>query len=221
MALPPRIMLLLSVGRYPEFLTDLIGSRLMLACLRMLFDFRIGPGARLRGLPIVSLAPQSSIWIGSHAYLISRSHNTALGVNHPVVMRTLMPSAKIQIGEHFRASGVTLCAASSIVIGDRVTMGANAAVVDTDFHSLNPVKRASPQTDAEDAKAAPVTIGRDVFVGMSAMILKGVSVGNEAVIAAGAVVTKGVPAGAIVGGNPARIISHLPGWCPKAPNPLT
>jgi acetyltransferase-like isoleucine patch superfamily enzyme len=198
---------LLSVGRYPEFVVDLVVSRAMLACLRILFDFRIGASARMRGLPIVSLARGSSIRIGSHAYLISRSRNTALGVNHPVILRTMQPSARIQVGEHFRASGVTLCASHSILIGDRVTIGANATVVDTDFHSLNPAKRFSLQEDELDAKAAPVSIGSDVFVGMNAMILKGVSVGNAAVVAAGSVVTKDVPDGAIVGGNPARIIS--------------
>lgn len=123
----------------------------------------------------------------------------------------MMPAARIQIGDHFRASGVTLCAASAITIGDRVTMGANAIVVDTDFHSLNPRKRFSPQGDKEDAQAAPVRVGNDVFVGMNTMILKGVSVGNGAVIAAGSVVTKDVPDGAIVGGNPARLISYLKG----------
>ncbi len=161
----------------------------------------------MRGLPIVSLAHGSSIRIGRQAYLISRSRNTALGVNHPTVIRTVMPTARIQIGDHFRGSGVTLCAARSILIGDRVTMGANATVVDTDFHSLDPAVRCSGQGDKEDAKAAPVRIGNDVFVGMNAMILKGVSLGNAAVVAAGSVVTKNVPDGAIVGGNPARIIS--------------
>jgi acetyltransferase-like isoleucine patch superfamily enzyme len=55
-----------------------------------------------------------------------------------------------------------------------------------------------------------VRIGNDVFVGMNATILKGVSIGDGAVIGAGAVVTRDVPAGGIVGGNPARILTHLP-----------
>ncbi|MBJ7533000.1 chloramphenicol acetyltransferase [Rhodomicrobium vannielii ATCC 17100] len=51
-----------------------------------------------------------------------------------------------------------------------------------------------------------VTIGNDVWVGHGAVILPGRSVGDGAVIAAGAIVTKDVPAYAIVGGNPARLI---------------
>jgi phosphonate metabolism protein (transferase hexapeptide repeat family) len=51
-----------------------------------------------------------------------------------------------------------------------------------------------------------VNIGNDVWIGHGAIILAGRNVGDGAVIAAGAVVTKDVPAYAIVGGNPARVI---------------
>ena len=104
-----------------------------------------------------------------------------------------------------------MCAASAILIGDRVTMGPNVVVVDRDGHSMNPALRFDAQHDQDDAKTAPVRIGNDVFVGINAMILKGVSVGHAAVVGAGAVVTKDVPDGTIVGGNPARIIGYLGG----------
>ena len=51
-----------------------------------------------------------------------------------------------------------------------------------------------------------MTIGPDVWVGARCVILPGVTIGEGAVIAAGSVVTKDVPAGAVVGGVPARII---------------
>ena len=51
-------------------------------------------------------------------------------------------------------------------------------------------------------------IGNDVWIGNSAIILSGDKVGNGAEIAAGAVVTKDVPAYAIVGGSPARVIRY-------------
>jgi len=53
-----------------------------------------------------------------------------------------------------------------------------------------------------------VTIGHDVWIGMNAMILDGVTIGTGAVIAAGAVVTHDVPEYAIVAGVPARIIKY-------------
>ncbi len=49
-------------------------------------------------------------------------------------------------------------------------------------------------------------IGHDVWIGTSAIILAGVKIGDGAIIAAGALVTKDVPACAIVGGNPAKLL---------------
>ncbi len=51
-------------------------------------------------------------------------------------------------------------------------------------------------------------IGNDVWIGLNAVILRGVHVGNGAVIAAGAVVNRDVPDYAIVGGVPAKIIKY-------------
>lgn len=53
-----------------------------------------------------------------------------------------------------------------------------------------------------------VEIGHDVWIGARAMILDNCKIGNGAVIAAGAVVVKDVPAFAIVGGVPAKIIRY-------------
>lgn len=52
----------------------------------------------------------------------------------------------------------------------------------------------------------PVRIGNDVWIGMSACILPGVTVGDGAIVGAGSVVTKNVPPFAIVAGNPAKLI---------------
>lgn len=51
-----------------------------------------------------------------------------------------------------------------------------------------------------------VNIGNDVWIGEGALVLSGVRIGDGAVVAARAVVTKNVPAYAVVGGVPARVI---------------
>lgn len=51
-------------------------------------------------------------------------------------------------------------------------------------------------------------VGNDVWIGARALIMPGVHIGNGAVVAAGSVVTKDVPAYAIVGGNPAKVIRY-------------
>ena len=54
--------------------------------------------------------------------------------------------------------------------------------------------------------SAPVIIKDNAWIGMSAIILKGVTVGEGAIVAAGSVVTKDVPPHTIVAGVPAKVI---------------
>lgn len=56
---------------------------------------------------------------------------------------------------------------------------------------------------------APVNIGNNVFIGMNAIILKGVNIGDNVIIGAGAVVGKDVPSDVVVAGNPAKVICTL------------
>ena len=127
----------------------------------------------------------------------------ALGVNHAIIIRALKSGALLSIGSRVRMSGVTICAATKIVIGDRCVIGANATIVDTDFHSMDPSVRSSIE-DFADAASRPVIIGNDVFVGGNSIILKGVTIGSGAVTGSNSVVTKNVPTGIIVAGNPAK-----------------
>jgi maltose O-acetyltransferase len=51
-----------------------------------------------------------------------------------------------------------------------------------------------------------VVVGDNVWIGASAIVLKGVTIGENAVIGAGAVVASDVPANAVVAGNPAKLV---------------
>lgn len=53
-----------------------------------------------------------------------------------------------------------------------------------------------------------IVIGNDVWIGTKVIVVGNVNIGNGAIIAAGAVVTKDIPAYAIVGGVPAKIIRY-------------
>ena len=65
----------------------------------------------------------------------------------------------------------------------------------------------SPQTE-EDWTLEATVVRRGASIGSNATILCGIEIGERAVVGAGAVVTKSVPAGAVVAGNPARVIRN-------------
>ncbi len=56
----------------------------------------------------------------------------------------------------------------------------------------------------------PVNIGKGVWIGYGAIIYPGVTIGDAAIIGMSAVVTEDVPPGAIVGGNPAKLLKMRP-----------
>lgn len=160
---------------------------------------------RIFGMPILQRHRGSEIRLGDGLELRSTPESNPLRPFQPVVLSTRRRGALIQVGEDCGATGAVLVADERIEVGDRVLLGANVLITDTDFHPLDPaVRRQAPQEGAH----APVVIEDDVFVGTQAVILKGVHIGRGAVVGAGAVVTRAVPAGAIVAGNPARVVGQ-------------
>lgn len=167
----------------------------------------IGAGWRFYGLPVIQRHRRSRIRIGRAINLRSTPRSNPLSPNHPVVISTRRAGALLSIGDDFGMTGGSLVCDERISIGDRVWVGANAVICDTDFHPLDPETR---RTRPLDGNSAPVEIADDVFIGMNALVLKGVRIGERAVIGAGSVVSGDVAAGAIVAGNPARVIGELP-----------
>lgn len=162
-----------------------------------------GKGWRLHGLPVIQKHRRSQMKFGDRLALRSTLRSNPLGANHAVILCTWQADSLLQIGNDFSMTGGSICAAQRIVVGDRVTVGANSIIVDTDFHPLQPDLRLEhPQTGL----AAPITIEDDVFIGMNCLILKGVTIGRGSVIGAGSVVTHDIPPGAIAAGNPARVL---------------
>ena len=64
------------------------------------------------------------------------------------------------------------------------------------------------QCDSEAFSKGNIVVEDDVWIGYGVTILSGVHIGKGAVIASGAVVTKDIPAYAIVGGVPAKVIRY-------------
>lgn len=125
------------------------------------------------------------------------------------------PEGYVEVGDDSTLVGAIFWCSQRIVVGRRVIISYNVMLADSDFHPKDPdLRRAdavaiSPQGDVSQrppTTSQPVIIEDDVRIGIGAIILKGVRIGAGASIHAGAVVAKDVPSGAIVAGNPARIV---------------
>jgi acetyltransferase-like isoleucine patch superfamily enzyme len=198
---------LLSVNCYSQYLRQLWWRYVLPKQIKRL-GVNAASSVRFHGMPIISLVYESKIEIGENSVICSNPTMTALGVNQPVVLRTLRPGAAIIIGNNTGISGGAICAATHVEIGNDCLLGANVTIVDTDFHALNPIGRRTNNNPLEIG-AEPIIVEDNVFIGTGSIVLKGVRVGKNSVIGAGSVVTKDVPPDSIVAGNPAKLMRRL------------
>ena len=126
------------------------------------------------------------------------------------------PGGRVDVGDGAVLVGAVFMCAERIEIGARVVVSYQVTIADSDFHPLaRAARRLDAIANAPGAKSAPrppiesrpVVIEDDAWIGIGAIVLKGVRIGRAARVAAGAVVTRDVPAGATVAGNPARLVA--------------
>ena len=123
------------------------------------------------------------------------------------------------IGDFTLLNGALVMAEERIEIGSHCLISWNVGIADSDFHPLAPDAR---RIDAEalapffegrpprpKIRTAPVIIRDNVWIGMNAVILKGVTIGENSVVAAGSVVTKSVAPNVVVAGNPSIVVKEF------------
>jgi acetyltransferase-like isoleucine patch superfamily enzyme len=114
--------------------------------------------------------------------------------------------AGLTIGDDcFLGDECLLDLAEGIVLENQVTLAERVLVLT----HMNVGYADHPLQPHFPAKAAPVRLGRGVFVGANATLLAGVTVGPESIVAAGSVVTHDVAPKTVVGGVPARVLRSL------------
>jgi len=90
----------------------------------------------------------------------------------------------------------------TVTIGSNVLISWDVNILDHDFHT----------SGGGAAVPRPIVIEDEVWIGVRAIILKGIRVGRGAIIGAGAVVTRDVPPFTFAGGNPAQNIKKVASW---------
>ena len=126
-------------------------------------------------------------------------------------------SGRIVIGDQCYLTSVILMCESEIRIGNRVMIGWNSALADSDFHPIDPALRLkdamalSPAatTARPPIESKPIIIEDDAWIGPMVTILKGVTIGAGAFIEPGSMITRDIPAATRVGGNPAAVIGKM------------
>ena len=123
---------------------------------------------------------------------------------------TLRPSStfiapdRIRVGDNvFIGEGGWFRADGGLTIGDNTIIARNCTIF-TAIHNYEGT--ALPYDESFITK--PVTIGRNVWIGMNVNIIPGVTIGDGAIIGLATVVTHDVPARAIVGGQAFRILGY-------------
>jgi acetyltransferase-like isoleucine patch superfamily enzyme len=180
------------VGTFRSRIIRAPGARVEVSGRLYLGDAPTYVGAVARGMaPVVELQRDAALVIEGRA---------RLGDGTKVLVG---PGAVVSIGDDTHFDGdCRVIAAVSVSIGSGCAIAWETLVMDADFHRV----------DGRASGDAPVRIGDRVWIGAGAKVLKGVTVGDGAVIAAGAVVTRDVPAGALVAGNPARVVREHVTW---------
>ena len=167
---------------------------------------RFGPGLRLAGRPVLRVGASGVLMGGSGVSLVSRRFANPLVVSRPCAF-TVASGGRLEIGSECGFSGTVIVVKERVSIANRVLVGANSTIVDTDFHPLRPAARREHPT--RGARTAPVVIEDDVFIGMGVTVLKGSHLGRGCVVGAGSVVSGTFPPDSVVAGNPARVVRSL------------
>lgn len=134
------------------------------------------------------------------------------------VMITERENSLIDIGNNVFVGGNTIFdCVERISIEDDVLISYGCLIADSDNHNIHYEIRKNDLIDwVRDGGhdwattiTKPVHIGKGVWIGARAMVLKGVAIGEGAVVGAGSVVTRDVPSYTVVAGNPARVIKKI------------
>jgi acetyltransferase-like isoleucine patch superfamily enzyme len=109
-----------------------------------------------------------------------------------------------KIGSRCKVSSHTFIC-EGVTLEDEVFIGHNVTFTNDRF-PRSTATDGRLQTEA-DWKCIPTLVKRGASIGSGATLLCGITIGEHALVGAGSVVTRDVPAGAVVAGNPARIIT--------------
>jgi acetyltransferase-like isoleucine patch superfamily enzyme len=212
-----RLLRMISIPAIKRMVTQKIG--LLISLIRGYPGVEIAFNVKLRGKSQIRIMPGTKIFsattldttgapFGSVFYEGITNGYIQIGKNCRIkgYIHIITYQSKITIGDNVNINPYTTIfgGEADINIGNNVLIASGSSIVASNHNFTNPEMLIRNQ----GTRSLGITIGNDVWVGTGVRILDGVSIGAGAVIAAGSVVNKDVPAFAVVGGVPAKILKY-------------
>lgn len=176
-----------------------IFSSLTMRLILIFQGITFGKKISFLGLSTFTVNRGSKITIGNDCSFKSIPDSNLIGINRQCMISSIGTNSELTIYNNVGMSGVTIGCFNKITIEENVKIGANSVITDGDWH---------PE-DSRSGFSKPIHIGKNVWIGVNTIILKGVSIGDNSVIGAGSVVTHNVPANVVAAGNPCRVLKNI------------
>ena len=174
-----------------------------------------GTGMKVHNVVYLSKHSKAYMKIGQNFVITSGESFNPLCRNIRASICLERSTSIIEIGDNTGLSSPCIWAKERITIGNRVRVGGDCILMDSDAHNLDYRVRSSNEQidkiskDILTAKTAPIVIEDDVLIGTRCIVLKGVTIGARSIIGSGSVVTKSIPADCIAAGNPCKVIRFI------------
>lgn len=187
----------------------------------------VGPKIRFKKKMVYGLGtnflPQFSLRIKRNNKVII-GEDCLLGVN--IISEGDGDAVKFKFGDRVYIGKSQIICRTGIEFESNILVAWGVTFYDHDSHSLDFMLRREDITqqindykskkgnyihskDWSSVKTKPIKVCKDSWIGMNALILKGVTIGEGAIVAASSVVTKDVPPFTVVAGNPAKEVKKL------------
>lgn len=153
------------------------------------------------GMTVIYNDSKSKIEFGENIKIKSNFFSNLVGLNHKSILVS-RDGGDINIGNNVGISGATIYSRKKITIGEGTLVGGNCKIIDNDFHPLDTFSRINNIN--ENIKSKEIIIGKNCFLGMNCIILKGTILGDNCIVGAGSIVSGSFPSDSILVGNPAK-----------------
>lgn len=193
---------------FDNFLSQAKGLFSLLVLLLMKFRYRkalvVGGYVKVDFNTSIKISKYSTVVLGDGVFLRSNSCGYHAGMPYPTGILVDGECGNVSIGARSRLNGVYVHAKESIVIGEGCVIASGVNILDSNGHELLSMNRV---VDCDIPQ--PVKIGRNVWIGVNAVILKGSSLGDNCVVGANSVVRGCFEKNSLIIGNPARLVKLL------------